>query len=187
MKSTYLLSFLTLVFFITPTYADTSLAQIEAYLNGFRTLEGDFQQNAPNGASQGRFAIRKPGKIRLDYDSGQVIFSHDGVLYIYDPTSRDVSQINLNQSLAGFLLQDHINLNDATIKNENENTIEVVLQNPGSDDIGELTLVFQKKPLKLIQWSIVDAQNQTTDVHLNNLQKNTGIQIVTDPNTIMGN
>lgn len=179
---------------IRPAFAETSLEQIQNYLNGFKTLKGDFEQQSPNGAVvKGRFAIQKPGKIRLDYaaPSSQIIFSHDGVLYIYDKSSRDVSQMDLNQSLAEFLLRSNIDFESEGIKikrfEEEDNTVELTLQKAGSEDIGELTLVFQRKPLQLIQWVIVDAQNQRTVVDIDNLKRNQSFALTTDPNQIIGN
>jgi outer membrane lipoprotein-sorting protein len=190
MKKIYLLAYLTL--FIPSAYAETSLAQIQTYLNGFKTLKGDFEQQSPNGSTlRGQFAIQKPGKIRLDYSppSSQLIFSNDGILYIYDRSSRDLSQMDLSQSLAEFLLRKNINFDEEGVKVkkfvEYDDTVELTLQKEGSEDIGELTLVFQKKPLQLIQWAIVDAQNQTTIVDIDNLKRNETFHLTTDPSILI--
>jgi outer membrane lipoprotein-sorting protein len=177
-----------------PACAATSLEQIQTYLNGFKTLKGDFEQQSPNGSVvTGQFAIEKPGRIRLDYapPSAQVIFSHDGVLYIYDRSSRDVSQMDLSQSLAEFLLRSHIDFESEGVKiktfEEQDNTVELTLQKVGSEDIGELTLVFQRKPLQLIQWVILDAQNQRTIVDIDNVKRNQSFSLMTEPSEVMAN
>jgi outer membrane lipoprotein-sorting protein len=177
-----------------PAAAETSLKQLQNYMNGFKTLQGDFEQQSSNGdVVRGQFAIQKPGKIRLDYasPSSQVIFSNDGVLYIYDRTSRDVAQMDLSQSMAEVLLRSNIEFESEGVRikkfEEEGNTVELTLQKVGSEDAGEITLVFQRKPLQLIQWVVVDAQNQQTVVDVNNLRRNQSFELMTDPNQIIGN
>lgn len=192
MKKAYLLGYIAMCMAFTPVYAATSLEQIQTYLNGFKTLKGDFEQQSPNGSIvKGHFAIQKPGRMRLDYfNSPQTIFSHDGILYIYDKSSQDVSQMELNQSLAEFLLRSDIDFDSEGIKikrfEEDDKSVELSLQRVGSEDIGEITLFFQRKPLQLIGWSIVDAQNQRTVVDVDNLKRNQSFTMITDPSQIIG-
>lgn len=172
-------------------YAQTSLSQIETYLNSIQTLQGNFQQMSPSGElMRGHFAIQKPGRMRLDYTSpsSQIIFAHEGQLYFYDQNTLDLSQTSLDQSLAEFLLRNNIEFNE-TIKVksfvEDEETVALTLQKAGGEDLGELSLVFQLNPLRLIQWMIVDAQGQKTVVNLSNTKKNQSVQITTDPQQIV--
>jgi outer membrane lipoprotein-sorting protein len=179
-------------FISSPSFAQTSLGKIEDYLNSFRSLHGDFQQLSPDGSLvSGDFFIDKPGRMRLDYKhpSSQIIFSHDGVLYLYDASTKEVSQTELSQSIADLLLREAVQLesNDVKIKNfeEDDQTVHLTLQKAGGEDLGELTLVFNQKPLKLIQWVIVDPQSQRTEVTVSNLQKNKPISKTTDPQEII--
>lgn len=189
MRKAYFLSTIAICLCFTPLHAATSLEQIQAYLNGFQTLRGDFVQQSPNGTANGNFAIQKPGRMRLDYGS-QTIFSHDGVLYIYDKSSRDTSQMELSQSPAEFLLRSHIDFEQEGIRvkrfEEDDQTVELTLQKVGSEDGGDITLIFQKKPLQLVGWVVVDAQSQKTIVDVDNLKKNQSFTLITDPAQIIG-
>ncbi|HUF87104.1 MAG TPA: outer-membrane lipoprotein carrier protein LolA, partial [Thermohalobaculum sp.] len=45
------------------------LARISNYLNGMTTLEGNFVQVGPDGQlSEGQFYLRRPGRMRFEYD-----------------------------------------------------------------------------------------------------------------------
>jgi len=193
MNKTFFCTLFALVtFYCGPLLSDTSLSDIEKYLNSFRSFEGRFEQLTSGGELlKGSLKLLKPGKLRLDYQhpSTQLIFSNDSILYVFDYATQDLTQIPLDQSLADVLLAEFIMINDETftINNfeENPTTLRLSLSKKDNPDTGQLTLVFQKNPLKLVQWIIVDFQNQKTVVNLYDIKIDSLAHLETQPQQLL--
>lgn len=178
--------------FYSQALAVTTLTQIETYLNSFRSLAGDFEQLTSGGElTQGSIKLLKPGQLILDYNkpATQLIFSDDGILYVYDKATLDVNQLPLDQSLADVLLAEFIMINEdvftITDFHETQTVVKLSLGKHNCADSGTVTLVFNKNPLRLVQWIIVDFQNQRTVVNLRNVKLNTLQVMDTDPTKLI--
>jgi len=151
---------------------DALLRRIEAYLNGITTLTANFLQvNHDGSISEGKIAIARPGRMRIDYAPPlkvEIISDGEWITYI-DRELGQVSQAPLNGSHAELLVRGdlHFGENVAVIGIKRAaQVIEITiarLENPGE---GSMTLVFADNPLELRQWSVVDAQRLTTRVTL---------------------
>ncbi|HEY4134782.1 MAG TPA: outer membrane lipoprotein carrier protein LolA [Alphaproteobacteria bacterium] len=148
------------------------LARVEAYLNSIRTLRSDFLQVSNNGATaQGFVAMKRPGQLRIEYapPSPNLIVT-DGRFIVYvEKYLKQTSYIPLDSSLAGFLVRDTIKLSgDVTVTafEKAKGAVRVTLSQTDQPENGALTLVFSDQPLQLRQWSVLDAQGQTTRVSL---------------------
>lgn len=148
------------------------IGRIESYLNGIKTMQSRFLQVATDGSStEGTISLSRPGKMRVEYDPpNPVLIVADGRYLIYfDRELEQVSYLGLDDTPAGFLLQDKIRISG-------EVAVEGIERRPGvisvtvakSDDPGEgrLTLVFSDKPLALKKWVVVDHQGVTTNFSL---------------------
>lgn len=169
-----------------------NLNQIQDYLNRTRSMEANFEQLSPNGELRtGLFELFKPGKLRLKYNkSKESIFSDNGVMYFYNGSTKDLTQTQLDQTVADILISEFVMLDtpDIKIKKFEDDGVKVTLElsKANMEDAGSITLVFSKNPLKLVQWKVIDAQNQKTVVLLKNLKENTLKNLETDPGVIMG-
>jgi len=163
-------------------YAQTSpqdradLARVETYLNGVRNLHSRFQQVAPNGgASEGQAWLSRPGRLRFQYDppSPFLLVGGSGLLVFHDAKLKQTSNIPLDSTPLGILLQDNLRLSGAV-------TVTRVARAPGQLQVslvrtrtpqdGTLTLIFADQPLALRQWTVLDAQRQETRVTLYNVE-----------------
>lgn len=153
------------------------IKQANAYLDQVHTLKAHFVQNAADGSqSEGTIYLDRPGKLRLDYDppSPIQVITKDNTLVYYDKSLQQVSYVDIDSTLAGVLVQPHVDLNGKDLE-----AIGVVHQ-PGTDRItvikrgdpsqGKITLVFTEKPFELRQWQVVDPQGQITQVTLYDAQ-----------------
>ncbi len=166
----------------TETWAQESkeklLSKIEAYLNTHKTLEADFQQLNHNGdLYTGKFYLSRPGKMRFSYTNPktQQMISNGTWLVHHDTSTDEKTFLALNETPAEFILRDPITFRDgvkvASIE-ETGKVLKVTLRKSDEPELGTLTLTFNKDPLSLIQWIVVDAQRLKTVVNLENLKTN---------------
>lgn len=165
--------------------------RIEKYMNSFRTLKARFIQFTSNGTQQeGTFYLWRPGRMRLAYDvnprdqkvnekNQQHIMVADGdTLFDYNPALDELTEIPLSATPAGFILRETISFkNDIKVTNlqEQKGIVSISMVRHDDPDAGELTLVFNAEPIALIEWKIIDSQNNTTRVVLDNIE--TGIKL----------
>ena len=71
-----------------PAVADRiSLDEISRYFNSFTTAEGEFTQVNPDGTlATGRIYIRRPGRVRFEYDPPQesLVMAGGGQVAVFD-------------------------------------------------------------------------------------------------------
>lgn len=153
------------------------VAQIEAYLNGIRTLKARFLQVAPDGrTSQGTAWLVRPGRMRFEYDppSPLLLVAGNGLLVFHDSQLGQTSNIPLAQTPLGILLADQVKLAGGAVQvtgmQRLPGMISLTVVRPALLAEGSLTLVFADNPLTLRQWTVLDAQHQETRVTLYDVQ-----------------
>lgn len=154
---------------------EATLARVETYLNSLTTIESKFVQIAPDGSlSSGQFFLKRPGKMRWQYEPPVpvLIIANRGTLTYYDYELKQVSNISLDDTLAGFLAKDTIRFDPKVIKildvNDTDSVIRIRLTQADKPEEGELTLELSDSPLQLRNMTIKDASGQETNVSLTN-------------------
>lgn len=153
-----------------------TLARVESYLNGIRTLRARFLQVAENGASaEGDIMISRPGRMRIEYDppSPHLIVANGSFLIYHEKKLNQTSYLPLSSSLAGFLVRDTIRLSGDVVVTgfeQQKGVVRVTLVKGDEADAGQLTLVFSDDPLQLRQWTVIDGQGSLTRISLVNPQ-----------------
>ena len=150
----------------------------EAYLNCITGLQGDFTQISNGKSEQGVFSMLRPGRVRLDYKNAPIQLIADGKdLYFYDKSLDQITTVPLTSTPAGILVRKHINLQNADIKvsetQNNKNTFSLKMNLRDQEGLGYMTVVFNKNPVRLNSWSVVDATSNKTDVVFSNLKPKT--------------
>jgi len=151
--------------------------RIEQYLNSMRSVQADFLQiNENSQIARGTIAIKRPGKMRVNYtDPNKNFIIADGsFVHIWNDDLKSQTNVPEEASLANFILRDDIQLSgDITIVGFERAPAKLSITLEKTDDPGEgqITLVFEDHPLKLRQWHVLDAQGLTTDVSLENAQE----------------
>ena len=146
--------------------------RIQTYLNGIQTLQSRFNQVAADGSTaSGTIYLDRPGHLRLVYDppSSILIVATGGQIYHYDPKLDQVSQIDVQETPAWFLLRGDIKLGgDITIVGieHGADSLRLTLVETEQPEHGQVTLVLSEKPRQLRQWTVVDAQNKQVTVTL---------------------
>lgn len=150
----------------------------EKYLNAVTGLSGTFVQTANGHQEQGTFAMLRPGRVRLDYDNMPVQLISDGAdLYFFDKSLDQITTVPLTSTPAGILVRKNIDLTNADINvtetTDYKNTFALKMNLRGQEGLGYMTVVFDKKPVKLNSWSVVDATGAKTDVVFHGLTEKT--------------
>ncbi|WP_245986456.1 LolA family protein [Azospirillum thermophilum] len=162
----------------------TTLAQVEEYLNSVHTLQSKFVQAAPSGSqTSGTFYLSRPGKMRLDYDPPvkDFIVADGTFVFYWDGEMQQQSSAPIGSTLADFILRKDIRLSgDVTVTDvfQAPGVVEVSLVETKDPGKGTLTLVFEDRPLQLRKWRVLDAQGLTTEVAL--LNPRTGLPLDRD-------
>lgn len=158
---------------------DTELVNsAEKYLNSVTGLDGKFVQTANGKQQAGQFSMLRPGRVRLDYDNMPVQLISDGQdLYFFDKSLDQITTVPITSTPAGILVRKNIDLKNADINVvetiDYENSFALKLNLKGQEGLGYMTVVFDKKPVKLNSWTVVDATGATTDVAFRALKEKT--------------
>jgi outer membrane lipoprotein-sorting protein len=148
--------------------------RIEKYLNELKSVSANFLQVNDGGEFRhGTIAIQRPGKMRVNYDPPQkdLIIASDGIVHIWDAEMGQQTNLPVDSSIAEFILRDPLKFSgDVTMTHfaRYPAKLELTLVATKDPAEGELTLIFEDKPLQLRQWRVLDAQSRTTGINLEN-------------------
>ena len=150
----------------------------EKYLNSITGLQGDFYQTANGKTEKGTFSMLRPGRVRLDYKNAPIQLIADGKdLYFYDKSLDQITTVPLTSTPAGILVRKKIDLQNADITVTDtyvsDNTFSLKMHLRDQEGLGYMVVVFDKSPVKLNSWSVVDATSNKTDVAFKNLKQKT--------------
>ena len=162
-------------------FATTDKSVIESaekYLNSITGLTGDFVQTNKGKKEQGTFSMLRPGRVRLDYKNMPVQLVADGAdLYFYDKSLDQITTVPLTSTPAGILVRKKIDLQNADIRVVDtaigKTTFALKMNLRGQEGLGTMVMVFDKSPVSLNAWTIIDAVGNKTDVKFNNLKTKT--------------
>lgn len=158
---------------------DTALVdKAEKYLNAITGLAGTFVQTANGRQELGQFSMLRPGRVRLDYDNMPVQLISDGQdLYFFDKSLDQITTVPITSTPAGILIRKNVNLTNADINVietvDYKNSFALKMNLRGQEGLGHMTVVFDKSPVKLNSWTVVDATGATTDVAFRDLREKT--------------
>lgn len=162
-----------------------SLRQISDYLNGLQTAQGGFTQiNADGTLSTGQIYIKRPGRIRFEYNAPDdtMVLAGGGQLAIFDPRSNTgPDRYPLSRTPLSIILRENVDLgseNMVTNVTSDGTTTTVTAQDPENPQYGNIQLVFTADPVELRQWIVTDDLGTQTTVILNDLVAGAAIRDV---------
>lgn len=153
-----------------------SLAQISQYLNQLQTAQGGFTQIGADGSlATGKIYIKRPGRIRFEYDPPErsMVIAGGGQLAIFDPRSNTgPDRYPLNQTPLNIILQRDVDLTReemVTGQSYDGTNTTITAQDPEHPEYGRIQLVFSADPVALRQWIVIDDMGNQTTIVLNDL------------------
>ena len=158
------------------------MARLKAHIAAVHTMTANFVQTDAKGRSAaGKMQLKRPGKVRFEYGSGDLLLVANGkTLTVIDYQVGQKSSYPLNRTPLGVLLSSSPNLKGRAqiMPATNERIVSVRARDPAQ--YGSLTLVFLRSGsapggLQLYGWTAIDAQNHRTTVKLSNVRYNSGV------------
>lgn len=159
-----------------PATQEEAVERLNAYLNSFQTLQGNFIQHAANGRRlEGRIYIQRPGKMRFEYEpptTTEVIADGTSVA-IRDKRLATQDLYSIGQTPLKFLVREKMDLaREGTLKGASVDGDLLTVRLEDRSTLGgtsKITLKFDLVANELRQWVVVDPQGYETSISLYNL------------------
>jgi outer membrane lipoprotein-sorting protein len=154
-----------------------SLAEISAYLDDLRSAQGQFTQvNEDGSISTGRILLKRPGRVRFEYDPPEeaLVVSNGDTVGIVDPRSNEKQGYPLHRTPLKIILARNVDLTRERMVVGHVGdgvTTTVRAQDPEHPEYGSIDLVFTADPVELRQWIINDSNGGSTTVILGDLRR----------------
>lgn len=158
------------------------MAALGSHISSVRTMTANFVQTDARGrAAAGTLQLKRPGKVRFQYGSGDLLLVADGKrLWYLDYQVGQKNQWPLGKTPLGVLLSNSPNLKGRAqiIPGNDPKVVSVRARDPSQ--YGSVTLVFLRSAsapggLQLYGWTALDAQNKRTTVKLSNVRYNVAV------------
>lgn len=153
------------------------LNTISQYLNGLKTAQGDFTQiNDDGSVSSGRIYIKRPGRMRFEYNApdSAIVIAGSGAVVIDDKKSNQPPETYpLKRTPLSIILARNVNLGQArmVVGHDYDGTATVVTaQDPENPEYGNIQMKFTSNPVQLRQWVINDGSGSATTVVLGQMK-----------------
>ncbi|WP_336814756.1 LolA family protein [Bosea sp. MMO-172] len=159
-----------------PATQEEAVERLNAYLNSFQTLQGNFIQHASNGRRlEGRIYIQRPGKMRFEYEpptTTEVIADGTSVA-VRDKRLATQDLYSIGQTPLKFLVREKMDLaREGTLKGASVDGDLLTVRLEDRSTLGgtsKITLKFDLVANELRQWVVVDPQGYETAISLYNL------------------
>ena len=164
--------------FTDPRSVPADLARVDAAMNSTTSFSGRFAQYAADGSfAQGQVYIKRPGKLRFEYDApNPLLIVSDGVtLTQQDKALETIDRVPLSATPLNFFLREDVNLaNDTEVigLQKTFNEWRVTARDGSGEMDGAITMVFDAQNLALKEWIIADSFGGETRVLLSELRYN---------------
>lgn len=153
-----------------------SLGEVSGYLNRLVTAQGGFTQiNGDGTLSTGQIYIKRPGRIRFEYNApdNSLMIAGGGQVAIFDPRSNTrPDRYPLNQTPLSIILEQNVDLAQRSMvtgHTSDGTSTTVTAQDPDHPEYGNIQLVFTANPVELRQWIVTDDTGGQTTVILNDV------------------
>jgi len=163
-------------------FSDTQradLRRVSAYLNGMKSVQGHFLQIDASGKTErGDFYIKKPGRVRFEYEkpNPNLIVADGTTVAVENSALKTTDRYPLLSSPLRLLLSEDIDLNTdprITSLTKEQGALNVTATERDGPATGRITLTLADSGanLELRQWEVVDAQGTRTVVSVNDMRQ----------------
>jgi outer membrane lipoprotein-sorting protein len=160
------------------------LAKVQAHITAVDTMTANFVQTDAKGRSAaGTLQLKRPGRIRFQYGSGDLLLvGTGGRLVFLDYTVGQKSSWALNKTPLGILLSSNPDVKRIAkiVPNADSRILVARARDNAHPEFGTLILAFLRAPaapggLQLYGWTAIDAQNKRTTVKLSDVRYNVAV------------
>lgn len=151
------------------------LNDISNYLNALKTASGNFTQINDDGTiDSGKIYIKRPGKMRFEYDEALVLVDNGAVMIFDKKSNQPPETYPLKRTPLSLILARNVDLGQAkmVVGHDFDGTATIVkAQDPDNPEYGNIELKFTINPVELRQWVVNDANGGRSTVILGELTK----------------
>jgi outer membrane lipoprotein-sorting protein len=162
-----------------------------AYLQSLNEARGRFTQIDARGAvTHGELFLKRPGKARFAYDppAGLLVVSDGGRVIVSDTRLNTFTAYPLGATPLSLFLAKTIRLDrgvQVTRVARAADGFTITARDGHKRTAGQITLTFTDNPMALVGWTVTDAQDHTTQIRIEGLQRASGLDpslfVLTDP------
>ena len=173
------------IFAAAPAVAQNNsadMAKLRAHLSSVESMTAGFTQTDSRGrSSSGTMQLKRPGKVRFAYSSGDLLLVANGsTLTFVDYQVGQKSSWPLGKTPLGVLLSGSPNLKGKAQIMPSADPKVMIVRARDPTQYGSLTLAFLRSGsapggLQLYGWTAIDAQNKRTTVKLSNVRYNIAV------------
>src|SRR5215467_8052583 len=155
------------------------LKRISEYLNSLKSVQGHFLQIDASGKTEhGDFYIKKPGRVRFEYEkpNPNLIIADGTTVAVENSALKTTDRYPLLSSPLRLLLSNDVDLAAdprITALNKEQGALNVTATERDGPATGRITLTLADSGanLELRQWEVVDAQGTRTVVSVNDMRQ----------------
>jgi len=168
----------------TSAAVNPDLAKVQAHITSVDTMTANFVQTDAKGRSAaGTLQLKRPGRIRFQYGSGDLLLvGTGGKLVFLDYQVGQKNSWDLDKTPLGILLSANPDIKRIArlVPNPDKRVLVVRAKDPNHAEFGTLILAFLRSPaapggLQLYGWTAIDAQNKRTTVKLSDVRYNVAV------------
>jgi outer membrane lipoprotein-sorting protein len=152
------------------------LKRVSAALNAVQNMQAHFLQIGPDGsAEQGTVYLRKPGRVRFEYNPpNPILVVSDGTtVAVQNSALKTTDRYPLVDSPLRLLLGSNVDLTTdphiVSVSHE-PGLISITARQDSGPAQGKITIIFSDPAMELRQWEVVDAQGGHTLVSLRDVR-----------------
>ena len=157
------------------------LARAQTYLQGLTSAQGSFVETSDAQRREGRFYLQRPGKMRFEYTNpeGLLVVSDGSNVKRYDPRLNVFRQVPLSQTPLSTFLARTVRLDQGVridrVTRMDSGAFAITARDRNRPNDGSVVLAFAGDPIRLQEWTIVDAQGGRTRTQLTTLRPASGL------------
>ena len=165
-----------------PAPATGDLAAVQHHLQSVESMTASFSQTDRAGkVLTGVLTLKKPGKIRFQYEKGvPILIVGDGhALTFIDYSVKQVQRWPIGNSPLAVLLDPNRDMSRVAkiVPTPDPQMVSVEVHDSKHPEYGRITLFFQRNAggpggLMLLGWVAIDSQNNLTKIRLSNQRFN---------------
>lgn len=165
-----------------PAPESGSLQAVQQHLAKVDSMTADFRQTDRNGkVLTGKLTLKKPGKIRFQYEKGvpYLVVSNGKALYFIDYSVGDEQRYPIGDSPLSILLDPSRDASKYAkiVPTADPRIVSVEAYDPKKPEYGKITLIFARQSsapggLMLEGWVTNDAQGNRTTIRLDDQKFN---------------
>jgi outer membrane lipoprotein-sorting protein len=157
---------------------EISLDEMSRYIKSIKSAKSTFTQINANGSiDTGTLYIKRPGKIRFEYDApnNALVLASAGAVAIFGPRKTSApQQYPLRRTPLGILLNRKVDLKRSKMiqgKVQDGSITQVLASDPKTPQAGKMLLSFTDGPVQLRQWVIVNEAGEEITTILHGVQE----------------